>query len=83
MGTKGWLELRSDTELVARGLSGAPQRTPFESVDKERAELEAFADAIAAGRRFLVPPEDMINGIAVLESIEKSSSKGRPIDIRP
>jgi predicted dehydrogenase len=83
MGTKGWLEIRSDTELVARGLSGAPQRTPFEAVDKERAELEAFADAIAAGRRFLVAPDDMINGVAVLESIEKSSSKGRPIDIKP
>jgi predicted dehydrogenase len=83
LGTKGWLEIRSDTELVSRGLSGAPQRTPLEAIDKERAELEAFADAIAAGHRFLVPPQDMINGIAVLESIEKSSAKGRPIAIEP
>jgi predicted dehydrogenase len=83
MGTKGWLEIRSDTELVSRGLSGAPQRTPFEAIDKERAELEAFADAVAAGQRFLVPPEDMLNGVSVLESIEKSSAKGRPIDIKP
>jgi predicted dehydrogenase len=80
-GTKGWLEIRSDTELVARGLSGAAQRTQFEAVDKERAELEAFADAVAAQRTFLVPPEEMINGVAVLESIEKSSAKGRPISI--
>ena len=81
MGSKGWLEIRSDTELVARGLSGAAQRTQFEAVDKERAELEAFADAIAAKRPFLVPPEEMINGIAVLESIERSSARGRPIQI--
>jgi predicted dehydrogenase len=83
MGSKGWLEIRSDTELVFRGLSGAPQRTPFEAVDRERAELEAFADAIAARRPFLVPPQEMVNGIAVLESIEKSSARGRAIAIEP
>jgi predicted dehydrogenase len=82
LGSKGWLEIRSDTELVARGLSGAPQRTQFEAVDKERAELEAFADAVAAKRAFVVSPEEMINGVAVLESIEKSSAKGRAIDLR-
>jgi predicted dehydrogenase len=80
-GTKGWLEIRSDTELVFRGLSGAPQRTPLETIDRERAELEAFADAVAARQPFLVPPQDMVNGIAVLESIEKSSARGRPIEI--
>ena len=57
------------------------QRTQFDAVDKERAELEAFADAVAARQPFLVPPEEMVNGIAVLESIEKSSAKGRPIAI--
>jgi predicted dehydrogenase len=82
-GTKGWLEIRSDTELVARGLSGAPQRTPLATLDRERAELEAFADAVAARQPFLVPPQDMVNGIAVLESIEKSSARGRPITIDP
>jgi predicted dehydrogenase len=81
LGTKGWLELRSDTELVARGLEGSPQRIQLDAADKERAELEAFADAIAAGRRLVVPREDMVNGVAVLESIEKSSARGRRVDI--
>ena len=54
-----------------------------DSIDRERAELEAFADAVAAGQPFLVPPQDMVNGIAVLESIEKSSARGRPITIDP
>jgi predicted dehydrogenase len=80
-GSKGWLEIRSDTELIARGLSGAPQRTQLDAVDKERAELEAFADAVAARQPFLVPPEQMVNGIAVLESIEKSSARGGPVSI--
>lgn len=82
MGTKGWLELRSDTELVARALTGAPQAFLFPAVDKERAELEAFAEAIEAGERFIVSPADIVNGVAVLESIEKSSARGRPIQIR-
>jgi predicted dehydrogenase len=81
MGTKGWLELRNDTELIARGLSGAPEKITFDAIDKEKAELEAFADAVAARQAFMVPPAEMVNGVAVLESIEKSSARGRPIPI--
>jgi predicted dehydrogenase len=82
IGSKGWLELRSDTELVAQGLSGAPQVFQLAPVDRERAELEAFADAIESGQRFLVSPADMVNGVAVLEAIEKSAARDRPITIR-
>jgi len=74
-GTKGWLELRGDTELTFRGLQGAPEKITLPAVDKEKAELEAFADAIAAKRPFLVPPEEAVNGIAVLEAIEVSAKK--------
>jgi predicted dehydrogenase len=81
MGSKGWLEMRSDTELVARGLEGAPRSVQFAAVDKERAELEAFADAVQAKRPFTVPPQDLINGVAVLESIEKSSARGKALRI--
>ena len=82
LGSKGWLELRSDTELMARGLDGAPRTVQLSAVDKERAELEAFADAAAAKQPFTVSPADIVNGIAVLESIEKSSARGKPIQIR-
>lgn len=81
LGTKGWLELRSDTELLARGLQGPVRTFTFPAVDRERAELEAFAEAVATGERFLVSPADIVNGVAVLESIEKSSQRGRPITI--
>jgi predicted dehydrogenase len=82
LGTKGWLEVRSDTELVARGLTGPAQTFSFPAVDRERAELEAFARAAEAGEKFLVSPADIVNGVAVLESIERSSVRGRPIQIR-
>jgi predicted dehydrogenase len=81
-GSKGWLELRGDTELVQRGLEGQPERVPLQAVDKEKAELEAFADAVAAKQPSTVPYEEAINGIAVLESIEISAKKGKPIKIQ-
>lgn len=82
LGSKGWLELRSDTELVVCGLDGVPRSVQLPDVDKERAELEAFADAVAAQQLFTVPPGDIVNGVAVVESIEKSSASGKPIQIR-
>jgi predicted dehydrogenase len=81
VGSKGWLEMRGDTELTARGLEGPARTIELPALDKERAELEAFADAVAAKRPFTVPYADIINGVAVLESIEKSSARGKPIQI--
>ncbi len=81
-GTKGWLEMRGDTELVSCALEGKPQRHTMDVVSKERAVLEAFADAVAAKQGFLVPADQAVNGIAVLESIEKSAKSGQPITIK-
>jgi predicted dehydrogenase len=81
-GSKGWLELRGDTDLTFRGLQGGPEKITLLALDKERAELEAFADAVEAKKPFLVPPEEAINGIAVLEAIEVSAKKGKPVQIK-
>jgi len=80
-GTGGWLEMRGDTELVACALEGAPQTVSLPKADKERAVLEAFADAVAAGKPFMVPPEEAVNGIAVLEAIVASAGSGKPVRI--
>jgi predicted dehydrogenase len=81
-GSKGWIELRGDTELILRGLQGQPERVTLQAVDKERAELEAFADAVAEKKNFVVPPEEAVNGVAVLEAIEVSARKGKPVKIQ-
>jgi len=81
-GAKGWLELRGDSELTFRGLQGAPEKVTLPAVDKEKLELEAFADAIAGKNPFLVPPEEAINGVAVLEAIVASAARGKPILIK-
>jgi predicted dehydrogenase len=81
-GTKGWLEIRGDTELIARGLEGQPERVPLQTADKEKAELEAFADAVAAKQPSTVPYEEAVNGVAVLEAITQSATRGRPVKIQ-
>lgn len=78
-GSKGWLEVRGDIELIACGLSGPRNALVLPAADKERAELEAFADAAAAKVPFVVPSEELVNGVAVLEAIAASAASGRPV----
>jgi predicted dehydrogenase len=80
-GSKGWIEMRGDTDLLMRGLQGQPERITLPAMDKEKAELEAFADAVEEKKNFVVPPAEAINGVAVLEAIEVSAKKGKPIKI--
>jgi predicted dehydrogenase len=81
-GSKGWIEMRGDTELIMRGLQGQPERVTLPAADKEKAELEAFADAVAEKKNFVVPPEEAVNGVAVLEAVVASAKKGKPIQLK-
>ena len=81
-GAKGWIEMRGDTELVTRGLEGNPERIMLPVVDKERAELEAFADAVSTKQPYMVPPEQAVNGIAVIEAIVASQESGNPVKLK-
>ncbi|UUX94584.1 Gfo/Idh/MocA family protein [Aquabacterium sp. J223] len=76
-GSAGWLEMRGDTELTACALQGPPRRLELAPVDKERAELEAFAQAVATGRRFVLPREELLNGVAVVDAALASVTSGR------
>jgi predicted dehydrogenase len=80
-GSKGWLEMRSHEDLIACALKGEPEKITLPARDLERAALEAFADGVAAGQRFVVPAEEAVNGIAVLEAIVASAESGKPVKI--
>ncbi|MGZ8154871.1 MAG: Gfo/Idh/MocA family protein [Burkholderiales bacterium] len=80
-GSKGWLEMRGHEELTACGLEGEPQKITLPARDLEQAALERFADGVAAGERFVVPADQAVNGIAVLEAIVASAESGRPVEI--
>jgi len=80
-GTKGSLEMRGENELLAIAPDGAVTSTTFRPVDKERDELEAFADAVEAGVKFTIAPEHIVNNVAVLEAIAASAKSGKPVRI--
>jgi predicted dehydrogenase len=80
-GSKGALEMRGDTELDVSDLDGNVRRFSFEAIDKERAELEAFADAIAAGVKFVIAPEEIVNVVAGTEAVAASARSGKAIGI--
>jgi len=80
-GSKGALELRGDTELDVFDLDGNVQRLGFEAVDKERAELEAFADAVADKVKFVIAPEELVNVVAGTEAVVASARSGKAVSI--
>jgi predicted dehydrogenase len=80
-GSKGWIELRDDSHLQARMLDSEPETIDFGRFDKERAELEAFADAIAGKTPYPLPLDQAVHGIAVFEGIAHSANAGQAVDI--
>jgi len=73
--------MRGDTELLASDLAGNVQRMIYDVVDKERAELETFADAVANGVKFVIAPEEIVNTVAVTEAIAASARNGKAVVI--
>ena len=80
-GSKGALEMRGETELLVSDLANNMQRVTFETADKERAVLEAFAGAVAAKTNFVIAPDVLVNNVAVLEAITASAKSGRAVNI--
>jgi predicted dehydrogenase len=80
-GSKGALEMRGETELLVSDLVGKVQRITFDAADKERTELEAFADAVSGGVKFVIAPEEIVNTVAVTEAIAASSRSGKAVSI--
>jgi predicted dehydrogenase len=80
-GANGALEMRGETELRVYDLEGNVRRQEFEAIDKERAELEAFADAAAAGVKFVIAPEELVNVVAATEGVVASAASGRAVAI--
>ncbi|MGI9520848.1 MAG: Gfo/Idh/MocA family protein [Hyphomicrobiaceae bacterium] len=74
--SKGWAELRGH-ETLAICLIGDKERTEtFCDFDIERAELEAFVDAIEGRLNYPVTAEQAINNIAILEALLQSAKSG-------
>ncbi|GGF17687.1 oxidoreductase [Aliidongia dinghuensis] len=81
-GSNAHAELRGPDRLELTRLGrDVPEVTAFPPVDIERAELEAFADAIRGGATFPVSAAQAIHGAAVFEAILRSAAEGAPVTV--
>lgn len=81
-GTRGWLHLLDHRRMDVCDRDGNVRHVEFPQVDIERAELEAFADAVSGGAAYPVPVSDAIHGIAVMDAAMRSAaSDGGRVDV--
>jgi predicted dehydrogenase len=81
-GRDGSAEALGRTELILRKSGKDPERRRFEPLDSVRANLEAFADAVAGRARYPISPREMVDVVAAFEAIVKSAgSDGRVQDV--
>lgn len=80
-GDKGTAEMRGFSELVVHKIGEDPVITDLGDVDIERAELEAFADAVNGVTPYPMTPEEMANVPAFLESAKKSNEIGEVVTL--
>ncbi|WP_235925009.1 Gfo/Idh/MocA family protein [Roseomonas harenae] len=77
-GSQGRVEQRDLETLVFHPRQGEGWERRFDSADIERAELEAFAAAVAGGPAYPLPLEDAIHGVSVFETMIHANASGGP-----
>ncbi len=80
-GTKARADLLNAETLVLTPLEGASTTQVAEKFDIERAELEAFAAAIAGTAPYPITWPEILNGVAVFEAVSRSIEAGGPVTI--
>jgi predicted dehydrogenase len=80
-GSKGWVELDGKSCLRVAIIGEAERVEEFPAFDIERAELEAFADAIEGKAPFRVTRAEAENNIAFLEAIGRSVMSAKRVVI--
>jgi len=92
-GTKGWAEVGDVEHLSTWQLRVCtydpaqpyvhvkPQTITFPATSTERAELEHFADAVAARKPLAVAGGDEIHGVAILEAVLASAKAGTTVKV--
>jgi predicted dehydrogenase len=72
-GRDGSAEALGRTELVLRRSGEKPQRLTFPEIDSVRANLEAFADAVAGIAPYPIGTGEMIDVVAAFEAIAQAA----------
>ncbi len=75
-GSNGWLELSGHEKLTWTPVEGEGWSRTFPPVNIERAELAAFAAAVAGGPAYPLPMDDAIHSASVFEAMIASAKSG-------
>jgi predicted dehydrogenase len=75
-GTDGWATLQGHERLTYCPRDGEPVERAFPVTDIERAELEAFAAAVAGGPAYPLPADEAIHGVSVFETMMWAAGSG-------
>ena len=82
-GTTGSAELRNPETMVLTSADGDRAMRSFAQVDTVRAELEAYANAIAGQADYPVSLDEVLWGIAAFEGVSRSIAEGRTVTVSP
>ena len=74
-GSKGWAHVRAPEVMDVHLLEAEPETRTFPAVDIERAELEAFAAAVAGAAAYPITADEAVHGVAVFEAIVASAAR--------
>ena len=81
-GRDGSAEALGRTELVIRRSGAKPERREFPERDSVRANLEAFADAVAGRTLYPISPDHIVAVTAAFEAIATSAAAhGRAVEV--
>ena len=78
-GREASAEALGRTDLVLRRSGEEPQHLSFPPVDSVRANLEAFADAVAGVAPYPIRTEEILDTVAAFEAIAKAAKSGEPV----
>lgn len=81
-GTDGWAALQGDGHLTFCPRDAEPVTQVFPETDIERAELQAFAAAVAGGPAYPLPLEEAVHGVAVYEAMRHAAVSGGASAVR-
>jgi predicted dehydrogenase len=78
---EGAAEQRGSETMEITLLSGDRQHRSYAPFDIERAELEAFADAITGAAPYPIDTAEVLNGVAAFEAVSLSIGRQGPVTI--
>lgn len=86
VGTDGWAETTDNYRVTVCLNGGEPEVRTFPDseyphMESLSGELEAFAEAASGGAPYIITPDQMVHGVAVLEAIIKSAETGNRVAV--